>query len=104
MRILPMFPESKVIALVGVLMALAHVRTAVRADEPVTWEPVIEGQLATVSVAKALFEEKDGKSFLAGVRVTNKSDREIGVDLRSRYYFVRINQWGGSDTLEREDP
>ena len=44
---------------------------------PAAWQPVIEGKIATVSVAKALFEQKEGKYFLAGVRVTNKTDREI---------------------------
>jgi hypothetical protein len=57
--------------------------------------------MATVSVAKALFEQQDGKYFLACVRVTNKSDREIGVDLRSRRYCVGINQWSATDTAER---
>jgi hypothetical protein len=66
-----------------------------------SWQPVIDGKLASVSVAKGLFEQKDGMYFLAGVRVTNKTDREIGVDLRSRRYCVRINQWSAIDTAER---
>ena len=68
---------------------------------PAAWQPVIEGKIATVSIAKALFEQKEGKYFLAGVRVTNKTEREIGVDLRSRRYCVRINQWTATDTAER---
>jgi hypothetical protein len=102
MRVQPMPAKTKVCQLVALLIAFIGVASALSADEPVAWQRVIDGKMATVSVAKALFEQKDGKYSLAGFRVTNKTDQTIAVDLRSRNNCVWINQWSAIDTAERE--
>ena len=66
-----------------------------------TSHQLIEGKLATVFVAKSLYEQQPNKYFLARVRVVNRTDREIGVDLRSHRFCVHINQWSASERAER---
>ncbi|KPJ73159.1 MAG: hypothetical protein AMS14_06705, partial [Planctomycetes bacterium DG_20] len=61
---------------------------------PAEWQVVAKGKLAAVSVERALYEKTGSVHFLVRVRITNLTDRPIGVDLRSRDSVIYPNQWG----------
>lgn len=65
------------------------------------WHSVASGKLASISVSRTLYETEGEKDFLICVRVTNLTDRPIGVDLRDFWKVVYPNQVGFQDEKAR---
>jgi hypothetical protein len=57
------------------------------------WQLVAAGALAQVHVEPVLYERPGDKRFFVRVRITNKTDRTIGVEL-GRGSVIDPNQWG----------
>ncbi|KPJ73160.1 MAG: hypothetical protein AMS14_06710, partial [Planctomycetes bacterium DG_20] len=68
---------------------------------PAEWQSVATGKLAAVSVERALYEKAGTTHFFVRVRITNLTDRSIGVDLRSKDSVIYPNQWGMLPTNAR---
>jgi hypothetical protein len=63
-----------------------------RADEG-SWQRVARGEFADVEVERRLYERPDDDRFFVRVRITNKTDRELGVEL-GESSVIYPNQWG----------
>ena len=57
-----------------------------------SWQTLGATSLATIDVEKALYE-KGGESFFIHVRLTNRSERPVGVDLQDHGRVVYPNAW-----------
>ncbi|AKU99140.1 hypothetical protein AKJ09_05804 [Labilithrix luteola] len=68
---------------------------------PSTWVSVAHGASVDVGVERALFEQPGAAHFFVHVRITNKSDAPVGVDLRNYNEVFFPNQWGASDESHR---
>lgn len=62
------------------------------------WHQVFRGRLAQVEVDETLYERRRDEDCLIAVRVTNVTDRPIGVDLRKYWNVIYPNSWGFSKT------
>ena len=69
-------------------------------DEP--WHLLRKGKLATVEVERTLYEKPGHPHFFVHIRVTNDTDRILGVDLRDYWKVVYPNQWGPLSVDHRE--
>jgi hypothetical protein len=61
-----------------------------------------QGQLAKVEVERALYERRKDEDCFIAVRVTNVTNRPVGVDLRRFWNVIYPNSWGFSKTPEPE--
>jgi hypothetical protein len=57
------------------------------------WHRVAQGKFADVDVAKSLYERPGDKRFFLRVKITNKTDRTLGVQLDNAS-VIYPNQWG----------
>lgn len=67
------------------------------------WHFVAKGQLASIHISRTPYERQGEKDFLICVRVTNLTDRPIGVELRDFWKVVYPNQVGFQDEKTRGD-
>jgi hypothetical protein len=62
---------------------------------------LFEGELAKIEMERSLYDLPGKDEFFVAFRITNLTDKPLGIDL-SRYSSVLYpNQWGFSETLER---
>jgi hypothetical protein len=66
-----------------------------------SWFVVAKGKLAEVAVERALYESAPADPFLIHMRVTNLTDRQLGIDLRDRWSAIYPNLWGYQPRRER---
>ena len=59
------------------------------------------GELVEVRLERRLYEQAGDPHFLVRVRLTNRTDRAVGVDLRDPLQVFYPNQWGGLDEPAR---
>jgi len=62
------------------------------------WHEVFRGHLAKVDVDRALYERGKDEDCLIAVRVTNVTNRSVGVDLSKFWNVLYPNSWGSSNT------
>jgi hypothetical protein len=62
------------------------------------WHQVFQGRLARVEVERTLYERRKEEDCFIAVRVTNLTNRPIGVDLRNFWDVIYPNSWGFSKT------
>jgi hypothetical protein len=61
------------------------------------WHQAFQGRLAKVEVDRTLYERRKEEDCFIAVRVTNVTNRLIGVDLRKFWNVVYPNSWGFSN-------
>ncbi|HEY3321236.1 MAG TPA: hypothetical protein VGP72_12270 [Planctomycetota bacterium] len=66
---------------------------AVQPDEA-QWHQIARGTLSTVHVDRTLFKRDGSTDFLIHVRVTNLTEKPLGVDLRDFWGVIYPNQFG----------
>jgi len=59
------------------------------------WAAFARSPLVEVQIERRLYEQADNPHFLIRVRVTNRVDSVVGVDLRNAWTVFYPNQWGG---------
>ncbi len=59
-----------------------------------SWHVIAESELVGVSVERALYEIPDSDEFFVKVQITNRINREIGVELHDYNNVIAPNQWG----------
>jgi hypothetical protein len=62
------------------------------------WHQVFQGRLAKVEVERTLYERRKDEDCFIAVRVTNATNRPVGVDLREFWNVIYPNSWGFSKT------
>jgi hypothetical protein len=67
------------------------------------WHLLVTGKMAAVHVERALYELPGNTGFYTATRVTNRTGKPLGVDLRKRYDAIHVNQWGAHDQPRRGD-
>lgn len=67
-----------------------------RRDE--RWHQVFQGRLAKVEVNRTLYERRKDEGCLIAVRITNMTNRPVGVDVRKFWNVIYPNSWGFSKT------
>ena len=70
----------------------------VYASRAETWHEVFQGRLANVDVERKLYERRQDEDCFIAVRVTNVTNRSVGVDLRNFWNVIYPNSWGFSKT------
>jgi hypothetical protein len=92
---------SNPVLIATVLCAIAYVVQC--ADEKDNnWRLVGSNKLISVSAERVLYEHESKKSFCIHVRITNVSQKDIGVDLRDYWTTLYPNQWGVQDRATRQ--
>jgi hypothetical protein len=62
------------------------------------WYQVFQGRLTKVEVSRTLYERGKGNDCFIAVRITNVTNRPVGVDLRKFWNVIYPNSWGSSST------
>ena len=75
---------------------------AVDAGDEITLHLVSRSASVHVEVERALYRSSRSPRFFMHVRITNDTDRRLGVDLRNRFNVVYPNQWSASDHPRRD--
>ena len=66
------------------------------------WHQVFQGRLARMEVDRILYERRKDEDCFIAVRITNVTNRPVGVDLRRFWHVIYPNSWGDSSTPEPE--
>jgi len=66
------------------------------------WQQVFLGRLAKVEADRTLYERRKDEDCFIAVRITNVTDRSVGVDLRKFWNVIYPNSWGSSKTVAPE--
>ena len=61
------------------------------------WAEFVRSELLEVRVERRLYQQSGNPHFLIRVRLTNRTDSALGVDLRDGSRVFHPNQWGGLD-------
>ena len=69
-----------------------HGRTEVR------WHQAFQGRLAKMEVDRTLYQRRKEEDCFIAVRLTNVTNRSVGVDLRKFWNVIYPNSWGFSET------
>lgn len=95
-------------ALDGLLKAFASLRPQWQprvSNAPVAsgtaWQVMATNALAVAAVERVLYERANDPHFFIRVRITNTTDRPIGVDLRDYRQVIYPNQWGINQESQR---
>jgi hypothetical protein len=83
------------------LLGLAVTAGAETRTLPQSWMTVASNPLATATVERTLYERPNDPHFYIRVRITNTTDRPLGVDLRDCWRVIYPNQWGVSQASQR---
>jgi hypothetical protein len=75
-------------------------RPSVRREDK--WHQVFHGRMAKVEVDRTLYERRKDEDCFIAVRITNLTNRAIGVDLRKFWNVIYPNSWGSSKTTAPE--
>ena len=62
------------------------------------WHQALRGRLARVEIERTLYERRKDEDCFIAVRVTNVTNRPVGVDLRKFWDVIYPNSWGFSET------
>jgi hypothetical protein len=65
------------------------------------WSALPHGHLISIEMERVLYQKPNSNDFWVHFRVRNLTEREVGVQLDSRWKSFYPNQWGGSPTEHR---
>ncbi len=92
----------KTFGLISVWLALALFVNAQAGDSGPRredrWHQALRGRLARVEIERTLYEGRKDEDCFIAVRVTNVTNRPVGVDLRKFWDVMYPNSWGFSET------
>jgi hypothetical protein len=60
---------------------------------PARWHTLFDGRLVRVEVERVLYREHSRGTYYVAVRVTNRSPRSLGLDLRDPSRALHVNHW-----------
>jgi hypothetical protein len=75
---------------------------AISADGPPEWQLLAQDNHVTISVERGLYEMSGSTFFFTHIRVHNRTEKRLGLDLRDRNRIVYPNQWGVYPRPQRE--
>ena len=93
----------------GLILIIACETRAPPKPAPVTppdpldaaWADMASSDLVDVRVERRLYELAEDAHYFIRVRVTNRTDRTVAIDLRNDLTVFYPNQWGGLDEPQR---
>lgn len=85
------------LALSTALLCACAGRDPARSAEPPdeAWQEFVRGELLAVRIERRLYEAAGNPHFLIRVRLINRTNAALGVDLRDGMHVFFPNQWGG---------
>lgn len=84
------------------LIALLCCCFATSADGPAEWQLLAQNDHVAISVERSLYEMSGSTFFFTHIRVQNRTEERLGLDLRDRSRVVYPNQWGVYSRPQRE--
>jgi hypothetical protein len=75
---------------------------ATSTDSPPEWQLLVQDNHVAISVERSLYELSGSTFFFTHIRVHNRTEKRLGLDLRDRNRVVYPNQWGVYPRPQRE--